>query len=125
MNHKQSLAELPEHGHFLIEALISTVRLFLEDISPYWIYREKKDGVYCLVLYSYQMQDTTPYVSITHHPNFDTDVLITYLTPAYRKGTETICKEEIKRYTLPAQQLIAAEEIAKRLKEPSVFLTVV
>lgn len=125
MQNKNPLAELPEHGHFLIEAVISTARLFLEDVSPYWTYREKKDGVYCLVLYRNSYHNNAPFVSITHHPNFGSDVLVTYCLASYRKGSETRYKEEVKRYSLPSQQLEVSEEIANHIKKPSSFLTVI
>ena len=125
MQNRTPLSQIPQHGHFLIEALISTVRLFLEDISPYWIYREKKDGVYCLVLYNISYYDNAPYVAITHHPNFGSDVLVTYCISSYIKDSEIIQKEEVKRYFLPSQQLDASEEIANHIKKPSCFLTVI
>lgn len=125
MQNRIPLTQVPDHGHFLIEALISTVRLFLEDVSPYWTYREKKEGVHCLVLYRNSYHNNAPFVSITHHPNFGSDVLVTYCLALYRKGSETIYKEEVKRYTLPLQQLDVSEEIANHIKKPSSFLTVV
>ena len=125
MQNRIPLSQIPQHGHFLIEALISTVRLFLEDSLPYWTYRENKDGVYCLVLYNNSYHDNAPYVVITHHPNFGSDVLVTYCTASYIKGSEIIEKEEIKRYSLPSQQLVASEEIANHIKKPSCYLTVI